>query len=163
MLKTPFQVTSVSEDFIEFDEIEEEDELPPASEWIKEYARYAAPRPVPLTLEQVHEAIKDDFPELAKSDLDLDRLLEEVGIHFVGNYRKFIIAWYGVIGEDNAETLLDKYQQSPYSNVRKRLGIDYLWVLDLNPDLGHSNNAAFEAIVEFDEIEDKPECCVIDL
>ncbi len=155
-------VTSVSPDFVEFDE-DEEDELPPVSEWIREYAKIAAPKPIPLTIEQVREAVKDDFPELANSDLDMDHLLEEVGIHVTADEREFVVAWYGVIGEDLANELLEKYKQAPYSNVRKKLGIDYLWVMNLHPKLWHTINASTEAIVQFSEIEDKPECCVVDL
>jgi hypothetical protein len=155
-------ITSVSPDFVEFDE-DAEDELPPVSEWIREYAKIAAPKPIPLTLEQVREAVKDDFPELANSDLDMDHLLEEVGIHVTADEREFVVAWYGVIGEDLADELLEKYKQEPYSNVRKKLGIDYLWVMSLHPKLWHTINASMEAIVQFAEIEDKPECCVVDL
>jgi hypothetical protein len=163
MLTNPFIVTSVSEDFVEFDEDDEVEELQSAREWLKEYSTYAGPKAVLLTLEQVREAVKGDFPELSEANLSLDDLLEAVGIHFVGDYRKFIIAWYGVIGEADAKILLEKYQQSSYSNVRKNLGIDHLWILELNSNLGYSSNAEFECIVEFDEIEDKPECCVIRL
>jgi hypothetical protein len=159
----PIIVTSVSPDFVEFDEDEEVEELQPVNEWIREYAKIAAPKPIPLTLGQVREAVKDDFPELAKSDLDMDRLLEEVGIHVTADEREFVVAWYGVIGEDLADELLEKYKQVPYSNVRKKLGIDYLWVMSLHPKLWHSINASMEAIVEFHEIEDKPECCVVNL
>lgn len=156
-------VTSVSPDFIEFDEDEEVEELQSAREWLKEYSSYAGPKSVPLTLKQVHEAVKDDFPGLIKANLSLSDLLDTVGIHFVGDYRDFIIAWYGVIGKENAKVLLEKYQQSPYFNVRKKLGIDYLWILELDPNLGYSANAIFECAGEFDEIEDKTECCVMSL
>ncbi len=155
-------VTSVSPDFVEFDE-DEEDELPPVIERIRQYAKIAEPKPIPLTIEQVREAVKDDFPELANSDLDMDHLLEEVGIHVTADEREFVVAWYGVIGEDLANELLEKYKQAPYSNVRKKLGIDYLWVMNLHPKLWHTINASTEAIVQFSEIEDKPECCVVDL
>lgn len=162
MLLKPIIVTSVSPDFVEFDE-DEEEELPPVMEWVKDYAKIAGPRKITFTLEQVREAVKDDFPALAESNLDLDHLLDAVGIHSVADERKFVIAWYGVIGEDLADALLEKYKQAAYSNIRKKLGINYLWILSLRPHLGHSINDAFEAIVEFDEIEDKPECCIIDL
>lgn len=163
MLTNAHIVTSISPDCFVYDEDDEVEELPPVSEWIREYAKFAAPKPIPLTLEQVREAVKDDFPELAKSDLDIDHLLEEVGIHVTADEREFVIAWYGVIGEELADEVLEKYKQTPYSNVRKKLGIDYLWVMCLNSHLGHSVNDAFEAIVQFGEIDDKPECCVIDL
>jgi hypothetical protein len=155
-------VTSVSPDFVEFDE-EEEAELQSVAEWVREYSTYAGPKSVPLTLEQVRAAVKDDFPELIEANLSLDDLLDAVGIHFVGDYREFIIAWYGVIGEENANILLEKYQQPSYFTIRKKLGIDYLWILELNSNLGYSANAIFESMVEFDEIEDKTECCVMNL
>lgn len=158
----PIIVTSVSPDFVEFDE-DQEDELQSAKEWLKEYSTYAGPKSVSLTLEQVREAVKDDFPELIEVNLGLDDLLDEVGIHFVGDYRKFIVAWYGVIEKENANVLLEKYQKSCYVNIRKKLGIDYLWILELDSSFGYSANAIFECIVEFDEIENKPECCVISL
>lgn len=159
----PIIVTSVSPDFVEFDEDENEEELQSAKEWLKEYSTYAGPKSVPLRLEQVREAVKNDFPELIEANLSLDDLLDAVGIHFVGDYREFIIAWYGVIGKENANISLEEYQKQCYSNVRKKLGIDYLWILELNSNLGYSANAIFECIVEFDELEDKPACCVISL
>ena len=158
----PFIVTSVSPDFVEFDE-DEIEELPSVLEWMKDYAKIAGPRKILFTLEQVRAAVKDDFPALAASNLDLDELLDEVGIHTIVDEREFIVAWYGVIGEELADESLEKFRQAPYSNVRKKLGIDYLWILSLSPNVGHSINDAFEAIVEFGEIEDKPECCIIDL
>ena len=163
MLLKPIIVTSVSPDFVESDEDEEVEELQSAREWLKEYSTYAGPKSVPLTLKQVHEAVKDDFPELIEANLSLDDLLDAVGIHFVGDYLDFIVAWYGVIGKENANVLLDKYQQSSYFNIRKKLGIDYLWILDLDSNLGYSANAIFECGIEFDGIEDKPECCVMSL
>ena len=159
----PFIVTSVSPDFVEFDEEDEVEELQSIEDWTREYATYAGPKSVSLTLEQVREAVNDDFPELTEANLNLDDLLDAIGIHFVGDYRKFIIAWYGVVGKENANAGLEKYQQTSYSNVRRKLGINYLWILELDESLGYSENAAFECIVEFDEIEDKPECCVIRL
>ena len=163
MIINSFEVTGVSEDFVEFDEDDEVEELQSAREWLTEYSTYAGPKSVPLTLEQVREAVKDDFPELVEANLNLDELLDAVGIHFVGDYREFIIAWYGFIGKENANVLLEKYQQSSYFNVRKKLGIDYLWILELDSNLGYSANAIFECGIEFNEIEDKPECCVMSL
>jgi hypothetical protein len=163
MLSKAHFVTSISPDCFEFDDDDEAEELQSAREWLKEYSTYAGPKSVPLTLKQVHEAVKDDFPELIEANLSLSDLLDAVGIHFVGDYFDFIIAWYGVIGKENANVSLEKYQQSSYFNVRKKLGIDYLWILELDSNLGYSANAIFECGIEFDEIEDKSECCVISL
>ncbi|NJM77985.1 MAG: hypothetical protein HC852_22180 [Acaryochloridaceae cyanobacterium RU_4_10] len=143
MLTNPFVITGVSPDFVEFDEDEEVEELQSAKEWLKEYSTYAGPKSFPLTLEQVREAVTDEFPELIEAKLGLDELLDKIGIHFVGDYREFIIAWYGVIGEENANVLLEKYQQLSYLNIRKKLGIDYLWILKLDSNFGYSANAIF--------------------
>lgn len=151
------------DDSVLLDDIDEEEENPPMIEWMKEYAHYAGPKSVRPTLEEVKAAIKDDFPELYASDLDLDHLLEELGIHVIADYRKFIIAWFGTTDESTIEGLLSKFQGEKYSKVRKKLGIDYLWIMNLRPHLGHMRNDAFEALVQFGEIEEKPECVIIDL
>ena len=157
----PFIVTSVSPDFVEFDE-DEVEELPPIQEWLKEYAAYAGSKLIRPTLEHVKNALKDDFPELAASDLELDQLLESVGIHVIADHGDYRIAWIGTMQEEG-DTLLKKFQQPFYSNVRNKLGVDYLWILMLSPNLGHMRNDIFEADVQFSLIEDKPECAIIDL
>lgn len=143
---------------------EDDDEKnPPIIDWMKQYAAEAGPKTVQPTLEEVKEAIKDDFPKLYASDLDLDHLLEQLGIHVIAEHQDYCIAWFGTTQEGEVEELLSKYQQAPYSNVRRKLGINYLWILNLLPHLGHMRNDIFEADVEFSLIENKPECAIIDL
>lgn len=150
---------------IEFDKFndDEEEEVQTLIEWMKEYAIYAGPKTIRPTLEEVRIAIKDDFPELYSADLDLDHLLEELGIHIIVDYLEYTVAWLGTTDEETVESFLLKYQGEHYSNVRKKLGIKHLWVIKLLPHLGHMRNDIFEALVQFDEIEDKPECVIIDL
>ena len=155
-------VTSVSPDFVEFDE-DEEDELPPVSEWIREYARYAGPKLLQPTLEMVKDAIKDDFPELAASSLDVDQLLEAIGIHVIADYGDYRVAWFGTINAVDVDDLLANYQRKSYSKIRKSLDINYLWILNLSPKLGYTRNDIFEADVQFSLIDEKPECAIIDL
>ena len=153
----------LTDESVLLDNLEEEEENPPLIEWMKEYADYAGPKTLRPTLEEVRAAIKDDFPELYVSDLDLDHLLEALGIHVITDYLDFTVAWFGTTDETRIEDLLLKFQGEKYSKVRKQLGIDYLWVMNLRPHLGHMRNDAFEALVQFGEIEDKPECVIIDL
>ncbi|MCG9893264.1 MAG: hypothetical protein MH252_19605 [Thermosynechococcaceae cyanobacterium MS004] len=146
-------------------EIEEDgnDRNPPLIEWMKEYAEEAGPKILLPTLEEIKQAVKDEFPELYASDLDLDHLLEALGIHVIADYREFKIAWFGTTDGATVDELLSKFQDQKYSRVRKKLCIDHLWVLNLQPDLGYSRNDIFEALVDFSEIDEKPECVIIDL
>lgn len=144
-------------------EEDENDRNPPLIVWVKEYAEEAGPKILQPTLEEIKQAVKDEFPELYASDLDLDHLLEALGIHVIADYREFKIAWFGTTDGATVDELLSKFQDQKYSRVRKKLGIDHLWVLNLQPDLGYSRNDIFEALVDFSEIDEKPECVIIDL
>ena len=159
----PIVVTSVSPDFVEFDEDDEDDEeeLQSIGEWVREYAAYAGPKLLHPTLEMVKDAIRDDFPELAT--LDLDQLLEEIGIHVIADYGNYRIAWFGTTNAEEVDDLLANFQQENYSRIRESLGVTYLWILNLSPKLGYMRNDIFEADIQFSLIEEKPECAIIDL
>jgi hypothetical protein len=163
MLSKAHFVTSISPDCFEFDEDDEVEELPPVSEWIRDYAAYAGPKLLHPTTDTVKGALQIDFPELAASNLDLNSLLEAVGIHVIADHDDYRIAWFGTTKKDEVDVLLTKYQQAPYSHIRKKLGIDHLWILNLSPYLGYMRNDIFEADVDFSLIKNKPECAVIDL
>jgi len=132
-------------------------------QWIKEYADYAGPKTVEPSIEQVKAACENNFPSLSSSDSDLDHLLEELGIHVIADYGTYRIAWLGTTDATTADTLLEKYQQPIYSQVRKNLGIDYLWILKINEERCHMANDIFEADVEFMEMDVKPECVIVNL
>lgn len=136
---------------------------PPIDIWMKDYAKYAGPKIIHPTLEELKDAMMTDFPELYTSDLDLDHLLEALGIHVIVDYKEFKVAWFGTTNKANTESLLETFQQEKYSKVRHRLGIDYLWIINVLPHLGHMRNDIFEALIEFSEIAEKPECLIIDL
>ena len=153
----------LTDESVLLDNLEEEEENPPLIQWMQDYAVYAGPKTLRPTLEEIHEAINQDFPELKKSDLDLDHLLEELGIHVIVDLQDYTVAWFGTTDETIVEDLCAKFKQAPYSQIRRKLGIDYLWILNLRPHLGHMRNDIFEADVEFSELKDKPECAIIDL
>lgn len=158
-----YLVTSISPDCFEYDEEDEVEEIQPINEWIREYARIAGPKLLHPTVEEVTGAIKDHFPELIASNLDLDQLLDTVGIQVIADHKDYRIAWLGTDKKEEADKLLYKFQQPSYSDVRRKLKIDYLWILNLRPNLGHSRNDIFEADVDFSLIENKPECIIINL
>lgn len=133
------------------------------NQWVQQYAEMAGPVTLNPTIETVKAAIKEEFPELIDTNLDREQLLDALGIHAIADCREFVVAWYGTTDETAIESLLHKFQTRPYSNVRKKLGIDHLWVMKLNPNLGHSRNDVFEAYFQFSELDEKPECAIIDL
>jgi hypothetical protein len=88
--------------------------------------------------------------------------LEDLGIHLVFEHGQNRIALAGSTDEAEVNRVFDRHQQQAYTEIRKSLGIDYLWVLKLT-NLSHSANDLFEVFCQFFDLEQKPECCIVNL
>jgi hypothetical protein len=120
--------------------IERSDEQNPPLQWFCQYAQEAGLKTV-------------DYPSQS---------LEDLGIHLVFEHGQNRIALAGSTDEAEVNRVFDRHQQEAYTEIRKSLGIDYLWVLKLT-NLSHSANDLFEALCQFFDLEQKPECCIVNL
>ncbi|NJM67649.1 MAG: hypothetical protein HC851_19240 [Acaryochloris sp. RU_4_1] len=95
-------------------------------------------------------------------DYPASESLEDLGIHLVFEHGQNRIALSGSTDENEVNEVFERYQQEAYTEIRQALGIDYLWVLKLT-NLSHSANDLFEVICQFFDLEQKPECSIVDL
>ena len=138
-------------------------QLEPLTQWMKKYATYAGVTTVQPDFDSVLAVAKACIPE---SQLDLsgvEQLLRSVGIDVIAQYGPERVAWIGSTSDTEVEEMLQQYQQPMYSQIRQALGVNYLWVLKIQEDFGHMKNDIFEALVEFTDMNEKPECVIIDL
>lgn len=89
-------------------------------------------------------------------------ILADLGIQLVFEHGDERIALAGSTDEHEVNAVFEKHRQDSYADLRKALGINYLWVLKLT-DLSHSANDLFEVMCQFFDLEQKPECCIVDL
>ncbi len=133
------------------------------TQWIKAYATYAGVTTVKPELNFVMTVARSYLSDEQLDISGVDELLRSVGIDVIAQYGSERVAWLGSTSEPEVEEMLEKYQQPAYSHIRKALGVDYLWILKIQDDLGHTKNDIFEAFVEFSDMDEKTECIIIDL
>lgn len=117
----------------------------------------------------LHESIQLDSSaestiEIAGVHLEpqAESILDIVGIHLVFQHGSDRIALGGSTDESEVKSVFENHQQQEYADFRKALEIDYFWVLKLT-NLSPSANNLFEVMCEFFDLEQKPDCCIVDL
>lgn len=135
----------------------------PLTQWMKEYATYAGVTTFKPDFDSVLAVAKSCLQDSQLDTRSVDELLRSIGIDVIAQYGNDRIAWLGSISESEVEEMLQKYQQPEYSKIRKSLDIEHLWILKIQDDLGHGKRDIFEALVEFSDMDEQPECVIIDL
>lgn len=117
----------------------------------------------------LHESIQLDSSaestiEIAGVHLEpqAESILDIVDIHLVFQHGSDRIALGGSTDESEVKSVFENHQQQEYADFRKALEIDYFWVLKLT-NLSPSANNFFEVMCQFFDLEQKPECCIVDL
>lgn len=89
-------------------------------------------------------------------------IFEVVGIHLVFQHGSDRIALGGSTDESAVKAVFENHQQEEYADFRKALEIDYFWILKLT-HLAPSANNLFEVMCQFFDLEQKPDCYIVDL
>lgn len=133
------------------------------SSWLRKYVEYSGLKNVCLSLAQVRYAVSVASSEyIIKAD-DAQELLDELDLPVVVEDKTGRIALVATTDEQEADAMLVKYSDESYVLLRQLLGINYLLILQVNENLGHTRNDIFEAYVDFSALPEKPECVIISL
>jgi len=133
----------------------------PLSSWLREYAQYAGIKNVCLSLDEIRNAILSVFPSYITETDNGQELLDKFDLPVIVEDETGRIALAATTDAQAADAMLAKYSDEKYVLLRKLLGIDYLLILQVNENLGHTRNDLFEAYVEFSALEEKPNCVII--
>lgn len=133
------------------------------SSWLREYIEYAGLKSIYLSLAEVRDAVSAASLEYIIKTDNAQELLDELDLPVVIEDETERIALAAVTNEQEADAMLAKHSGEKYTSLRKLLDINYLIILQVNEDLGHTRNDIFEAYVEFSALPEKPECLIISL
>lgn len=131
--------------------------------WLREYVEYSGLKNVYPSLAEVRDAaLAASLTCTVNTDNGQD-LLDELDLPVIIEDGTEQIALVAAINEQEANAMLAKHSDENYVLLRQLLGIDYLVILQVNENLGHTRNDIFEAYVEFSALQAKPECLIISL
>lgn len=133
----------------------------PLSNWLREYAQYAGIKNVCLSLDEIRNAILSVFPSYIIETDNGQELLDKFDLPVIVEDETGRIALTATTDAQAANAMLAKYSDQQYVLLRQLLGIDYLLILQVNENLGHTRNDLFEAYVEFSALPEKPNCVII--
>ncbi|MCY7286069.1 MAG: hypothetical protein LH679_22125 [Cyanobacteria bacterium CAN_BIN43] len=131
------------------------------SSWLREYIEYAGLKSIYLSLAEVRDAVSAASLEYIIKTDNAQELLDKLDFPVVIEDETERIALAAVTNEQEADAMLAKHSDENYVLLRQSLGIDYLVILQVNENLGHTRNDIFEAYVEFSALPEKPECVII--
>lgn len=135
----------------------------PLSSWLREYAQYAGIKNVCLSLDEIRNAVLSVFPNYIIETDNGQELLDKFDLAVIVEDEPGRIALAATTDAQAADAMLAKYSDQHYVLLRQMLGIDYLLILQVNENLGHTRNDLFEAYVEFSALPEKPSCVIISL
>lgn len=135
----------------------------PLSSWLREYAQYAGIKNVCPSLDEIRNAVLSVFPNYIIETDNAQELLDKFDLPVIVEDETGRIALAATTDAQAADAMLAKYSDQQYILLRQLLGIDYLLILQVNENLGHTRNDLFEAYVEFSALEEKPDCAIISL
>lgn len=131
--------------------------------WLREYVEYSGLKNVYPSLAEVRDAaLAASLTCTVNTDNGQD-LLDELDLPVIIEDGTEQIALVAAINEQEANAMLAKHSDEKYASLRQSLGIDYLVILQVNKNLGHTRNDIFEAYVEFSVLPEKPECVIVSL
>lgn len=133
----------------------------PLSSWLREYAQYAGIKNVCPSLDEIRNAVLLAFPGYIIGTDQAQELLDKFDLPVIVEDEPGRIAFAATTDAQAADAMLAKYSDQQYVLLRKLLGIDYLLILQVNENLGHTRNDLFEAYVEFSALQEKPDCVII--
>lgn len=133
------------------------------SNWLREYAQYAGIKNVCLSLDEIRNALLSVFPNYIIETDNAQELLDKFDLPVIIEDEIGRIALAATTDAQKADAMLAKYSDEKYVLLRKLLGIDYLLILQVKENLGHTRNDLFEAYVEFSALPEKPDCAIISL
>lgn len=133
------------------------------SGWLREYALYAGLQNVRLSLTEIRNAVLSVFPDCIIEADNAQELLDEFDLPVIIEDETGRIALAATTDGQAADAMLAKYSDDQYVLLRKLLSIDYLLILQVNENLGHTRNDIFEAYVEFSALPEKHSCVIISL
>jgi hypothetical protein len=133
----------------------------PLSSWLREYAQYAGIKNVCPSLDEIRNAVLSVFPNYIIETDNAQELLDKFDLPVIVEDEAGRIALAATTDTQAANAMLAKYCDQQYVLLRQLLGIDYLLILQVNENLGHTRNDLFEAYVEFSALPEKPNCVVI--
>jgi len=131
------------------------------SSWLREYTRYAGLQNICLPLAEIRNAVSLAFPDYIIKTDNAQELLDEFDLPVIVEDEPGRIAFAATTDAQAADAMLAKYSDQHYVLLRQILGIDYLLILQVNENLGHTRNDLFEAYVEFSALPEKPNCVII--
>ena len=135
----------------------------PLSSWLRKYTQYAGIKNVCLSLAEIRNAVSMAFPDYIIETDNAQELLDEFDLPVIVEDETGRIALAATTDAQAADAMLAKYSNQQYVLLRQMLGIDYLLILQVNENLGHTRNDIFEAYVEFSALPEKPSCVIIAL
>lgn len=135
----------------------------PLSSWLREYAAYAGIKNVCPSLDEIRNAVLSVFPNYIIETDNAQELLDKFDLPVIVEDETGRIALAATTDAQAADTMLAKYSDQQYILLRQLLGIDYLLILQVKENLGHTRNDLFEAYVEFSALPEKPDCAIISL
>ncbi|PSB25844.1 hypothetical protein [Chlorogloea sp. CCALA 695] len=131
--------------------------------WLREYIEYAGLESIHQSLAEIRDAMSAASLEYVIKTDNVQELLDELDLPVLIEDETGRIALAAVTNEQEADAMLAKHSDEKYVLLRQSLGIDYLVILQVNENLGHTRNDIFEAYVEFSALPEKPECLIISL
>lgn len=133
----------------------------PLSSWLREYAQYAGVKNVCPSLDEIRNAVLSVFPNYIIETDNAQELLDKFDLPVIVEDEAGRIALTATTDAQAADAKLAKYSDQQYVLLRQLLDIDYLLILQVNENLGHTRNDLFEAYVEFSALPEKPNCVII--
>lgn len=139
-------------------------EVSTLADWVKAYARKRF-NVISLPSSKLRQAVAhhspgtlDEYPEAA----DDQELLEKgLGILTIVKLGQQLYAWSAVADRAEADTLQQLYSNPPYTLIRQELGIDFHWILLVNPEFMFTVEDLYEAHMDLLELEEQPQCVVV--
>lgn len=123
---------------------------------------------VDVSLNEAYSAIAPSFPEIASKAHSAEALLEQVGLVVITDvgqgYNPMRISWSVATQTEDAQAQFEMYQQLPYAQVRKALGVDFHWIFLVSDDfLSMSKSSFIDAVGDFSLQSQKPNCWICDI
>jgi hypothetical protein len=134
------------------------------SQWIKNFANtnYYKANFLPETVREATYTYLHNV-KLPAEDAEIEQLLDSLGFVSAIALGDETIAWSVATNRSQASEMIEQYSTSTYSRWRKALGIDSHWILLVDPEVMFTIQDLYEAHMDLLELEDKPECVIVEL